>query len=43
MVKDEELDGVYIATPWEWHHPMAIAAMKAGIMWELKSCSAYSE
>jgi len=30
MVKNENLDGVYIATPWEWHHPMAIAAMKAG-------------
>ncbi|SVB92600.1 uncharacterized protein METZ01_LOCUS245454 [marine metagenome] len=25
------MDGVYIATPWEWHHPMAIAAMKHGI------------
>ena len=31
MVKNEELDGVYIATPWEWHHPMAVAAMKEGI------------
>jgi len=31
MVANEELDGVYIATPWEWHHPMAIAAMKNGI------------
>ena len=31
LVKDEELDGVYIATPWEWHHPMAIAAMKEGM------------
>ena len=31
LVKNEELDGVYIATPWEWHHPMAIAAMKEGI------------
>ena len=31
LVKNEDLDGVYIATPWEWHHPMAIAAMKAGI------------
>ncbi|MBT3519011.1 MAG: Gfo/Idh/MocA family oxidoreductase [Candidatus Marinimicrobia bacterium] len=31
MVKNEDLDGVYIATPWEWHHPMAIAAMKNGI------------
>ncbi|MFL2982770.1 MAG: Gfo/Idh/MocA family oxidoreductase [Candidatus Neomarinimicrobiota bacterium] len=31
MVNNEDLDGVYIATPWEWHHPMAIAAMKSGI------------
>ena len=30
MLDNEELDGVYIATPWEWHHPMAIAAMKSG-------------
>ena len=30
MVKNEDLDGVFIATPWEWHHPMAVAAMKAG-------------
>lgn len=25
------LDGVIIATPWEWHAPMAIAAMEAGV------------
>ena len=31
MVANEDLDGVYIATPWEWHHPMAIAAMKNNI------------
>ena len=30
MVANEDLDGVYIATPWEWHHPVAIAAMKNG-------------
>ena len=30
MVTNEELDGVYIATPWEWHAEMALAAMKAG-------------
>ena len=27
MVASEDLDGVYIATPWKWHHPMAMAAM----------------
>ena len=30
MVNNEDLDGVYIATPWEWHHPMAVTAMKTG-------------
>ena len=31
MVKNENLDAVYIGTPWEWHHPMAIESMKNGI------------
>lgn len=26
----DELDAVWIATPWEWHVPMAVAAMNAG-------------
>lgn len=30
MLKRDDLDGVIIATPWEWHTPMAVAAMKAG-------------
>lgn len=30
MVTRDDLDFVYIATPWEWHAPMAIAAMEAG-------------
>jgi predicted dehydrogenase len=30
MVSKEDLDAVYIATPWEWHHPMSIAAMENG-------------
>ena len=28
MITKESLDAVNIATPWEWHHPMAILAMK---------------
>lgn len=31
MLKNEELDSVIIASPWEWHVPMAIASMKAGV------------
>ena len=31
MLDNEHLDGVYIATPREWHHPMAIAAMNNGM------------
>lgn len=30
LVERDDLDGVVIATPWVWHTPMAIAAMKAG-------------
>jgi hypothetical protein len=30
LVKRDDLDAVVIATPWEWHAPQAIAAMRAG-------------
>jgi hypothetical protein len=30
MVKRDDLDGIIIATPWEWHVPMSLASMKAG-------------
>jgi predicted dehydrogenase len=30
MLKRNDLDGVVISTPWEWHTPMAVASMKAG-------------
>lgn len=30
MVERDDIDFVYIATPWEWHTPMALAAMRAG-------------
>ena len=30
LLKRDDLDGVVIATPWELHLPMPIAAMKAG-------------
>lgn len=31
MVAMKQLDGVIIATPWEWHKPMIIGALEAGI------------
>ncbi|MFM6948633.1 MAG: Gfo/Idh/MocA family protein [Aquirufa sp.] len=30
LVKRDDIDGVVIATPWEWHVPMALATMKEG-------------
>jgi hypothetical protein len=30
MVKRDDLDGIIISTPWEWHVPMSLASMKAG-------------
>jgi predicted dehydrogenase len=31
MLQKEKLDGVIIVTPWEWHKPMVIGALDAGI------------
>ena len=31
MLNNEEFDCVIIASPWEWHTAMAVAAMKAGV------------
>ena len=30
LLELKEIDGVVIATPWEWHAPMAIGALEAG-------------
>lgn len=30
LITRDDLDGIVIATPWLWHTPMAVAAMKAG-------------
>ena len=30
LVKRDDVDFAYIATPWEWHVPMALAAMNGG-------------
>lgn len=31
MLANEELDAVFISTPWEWHVPMSVEAMKNGV------------
>src|SRR5687768_10561248 len=31
MVASEKLDTVIIATPWEWHKPMIIGSLQAGL------------
>lgn len=30
LAKRDDLDFIYIATPWDWHAPMALASMNAG-------------
>jgi predicted dehydrogenase len=30
LVRRDDVDFVYVAAPWEWHTPMALAAMRAG-------------
>jgi hypothetical protein len=30
LLASEDVDAVFICTPWEWHTPMSIAAMEAG-------------
>ncbi len=31
MLEKETFDAIIIASPWEWHVPMSVAAMKAGV------------
>jgi len=40
MLELETLDAVIIATPWEWHVPMSVASMKAGVPYTAVEVSA---
>jgi len=31
MLEKEKVDGIVIATPWEWHKPMIIGSLEAGV------------
>ena len=40
MLEMPEVDAVLIATPWTWHVPMAVAAMRAGKFAATEVCGA---
>ncbi|GAA4304997.1 Gfo/Idh/MocA family protein [Compostibacter hankyongensis] len=40
LLKRDDIDAVIIASPWEWHVPQAIAAMKAGKIPSVEVCGA---
>ena len=40
LLKREDIDAVIIASPWEWHIPQAIAAVKAGKIPAVEVCGA---
>ena len=40
LLKRDDVDAVFIASPWEWHVPQAVDAMKAGKPVALEVCGA---
>jgi hypothetical protein len=40
MLKNEALEAIIIATPWEWHVPMSVASMRAGVPYTAVEVSA---
>ncbi|MEO0731703.1 MAG: Gfo/Idh/MocA family oxidoreductase, partial [Bacteroidota bacterium] len=42
LLEEEDIDAVLIATPWRWHTPMAVAAMRKGLYTGTEVCGAFS-
>lgn len=42
LLRNPNIDAVIIATPWEWHTEMAVAAMRAGKYTGVEVCGAFS-
>ncbi len=40
LLKREDVDAVFIATPWEWHIPQGVAAINAGKIVGMEVCGA---
>ncbi len=40
LLKRDDIDAVFIASPWEWHTPQALDAMKAGKITGVEVCGA---
>ena len=40
LLKRDDIDAVFVCTPWEWHIPQGIASMKAGKMVAMEVCGA---
>lgn len=40
LLKRPDIDAVFVCTPWEWHVPQGIAAMRAGKMVAMEVCGA---
>lgn len=40
LLKRDDIDAVIVASPWEWHHPHGVDAMKAGKIVGMEVCGA---
>lgn len=42
LLERDDIDAVIISSPWEWHHPQAVDAMRAGKIVGIEVCGAMS-